>query len=56
MSSQRKTIRPRIGIFGIGLGEYWPQFPGLKEQLEGYQAQVEHRVGQWAGRRQRRPG
>ena len=48
MSSQRKTVRPRIGIFGIGLGEYWPQFPGLKEQLEGYQARVESRVGQWA--------
>ena len=48
MNSQRKTVRPRIGIFGIGLGEYWPQFPGLKEQLEGYQARVESRVGQWA--------
>ena len=48
MSSQRKTVRPRIGIFGIGLGEYWPQFPGLKEQLEGYQARVESRVGLWA--------
>ena len=48
MSTQRKTVRPRIGIFGIGLGEYWPQFPGLKEQLEGYQAKVEARVGQWA--------
>lgn len=26
----------RIGLFGIGLDTYWPQFPGLKEQLEGY--------------------
>src|SRR5262245_26394140 len=48
MVTQRRTIRPRIGIFGIGLAAYWPQFPGLKEQLQGYQQQVEARVAQWA--------
>jgi len=26
----------KIGIFGIGLDTYWPQFKGLKERLEGY--------------------
>ena len=26
----------RIGLFGIGLDTYWPQFEGLKERLEGY--------------------
>ena len=26
----------RIGLFGIGLEAYWPQFEGLKERLEGY--------------------
>lgn len=26
----------RIGLFGIGLDAYWPQFSGLKERLEGY--------------------
>lgn len=30
----------RIGLFGIGLDAYWPQFPGLKERLEGYVARV----------------
>lgn len=25
----------RIGLFGIGLDTYWPQFEGLKERLEG---------------------
>jgi L-arabinose isomerase len=25
-----------IGLFGIGLDTYWPQFTGLKERLEGY--------------------
>ncbi|MEI6655926.1 MAG: arabinose isomerase [Verrucomicrobiota bacterium] len=30
----------RIGLFGIGLEAYWPQFAGLKERLEGYVARV----------------
>ena len=30
----------RIGLFGIGLDTYWPQFPGLKERLEGYLREV----------------
>lgn len=36
----------RIGLFGIGLAAYWPQFPGLKERLEGYQREVEQRISQ----------
>lgn len=30
----------RVGLFGIGLDTYWPQFPGLKERLEGYLREV----------------
>ena len=30
----------RIGLFGIGLNTYGPQFQGLKERLEGYLATV----------------
>lgn len=30
----------RIGLFGIGLDAYWPQFAGLKTRLEGYLAHV----------------
>ena len=26
----------RVGLFGIGLDAYWPQFDGLKARLEGY--------------------
>src|SRR5579862_8573750 len=26
----------KIGLFGIGLDAYWPQFPGLRERLIGY--------------------
>src|SRR5206468_11416782 len=30
----------RIGLFGIGLDTYWPQFAGLQERLEGYVGRV----------------
>lgn len=30
----------RIGLFGIGLDTYWPQFAGLKERLERYLSAV----------------
>jgi len=39
----------RIGLFGIGLDTYWPQFEGLKERLEGYQAEVHRRVVELSG-------
>ncbi|MCK5907142.1 MAG: hypothetical protein KAG37_06090, partial [Flavobacteriales bacterium] len=29
-----------IGLFGVGLDTYWPQFSGLKERLEGYLSTV----------------
>ena len=35
----------RIGLFGIGLDAYWPQFAGLKERLEGYVARVAEKLG-----------
>jgi L-arabinose isomerase len=34
----------RVGIFGIGLAAYWPQFEGLRERLEGYQRGIEARL------------
>ena len=37
-------MKPRIGVFGIGLAAYWPQFEGLRERLEGYQAHLERRL------------
>jgi L-arabinose isomerase len=39
-----QAVKPRIGVFGIGLAAYWPQFSGLKERLEGYQREVESRI------------
>jgi L-arabinose isomerase len=35
---------PRIGIFGIGLEAYWPQFDGLRERLVGYQNRIEEKL------------
>ena len=34
----------RIGLFGIGLDAYWPQFAGLKERLEGYLERVAQKL------------
>jgi L-arabinose isomerase len=30
---RRPTERPRIGVLSAGLGTYWEQFPGLREEL-----------------------
>jgi L-arabinose isomerase len=35
---------PRVGVFGIGLAAYWPQFERLRERLEGYQRGIEARL------------
>jgi L-arabinose isomerase len=35
----------RVGLFGIGLDAYWPQFAGLKERLEGYLDRVAQKLG-----------
>ena len=37
----RQPEKAKVGVFGIGLAAYWPQFHGLKERLEGYQRKVE---------------
>jgi len=44
----KEKNRPTVGVFGISLAAYWPQFPGMKERLEQYQRKVEQRVGEWA--------
>src|SRR5215831_18115168 len=35
---------PKVGIFGIGLETYWPQFDGLLDRLNGYQSQIAERL------------
>jgi L-arabinose isomerase len=34
----------KVGLFGIGLDAYWPQFTGLKQRLEGYLGVVDARL------------
>lgn len=35
----------KVGLFGIGLDAYWPQFEGLEERLKGFIRQVETKIG-----------
>jgi L-arabinose isomerase len=39
----------KIGVFGIGLAAYWPQFDGLKAKLQGYQRDVEAQLRSYGG-------
>jgi len=48
-AESRPGHRARVGVFGIGLATYWPQFEGLKERIEGYQRRVEERVRELGG-------
>ena len=47
--SSSNHAKAKIGLFGIGLAAYWPQFEGLKERLEGYQRYVEQRLRDLGG-------
>jgi L-arabinose isomerase len=38
----------KVGLFGIGLAAYWPQFPQLKERLLGYHRVVAGRLAEHA--------
>lgn len=39
-----RSAPPRIGVFNVGFHRYWPQFPGLREQLDGYRREFESQV------------
>jgi L-arabinose isomerase len=42
---RNETVQPiRIGLFGIGLDTYWPQFEGLLDRLMGYQRSIVARL------------
>ena len=34
----------KVGLFGIGLDTYWPQFPGLRQRLSGYLSRVAEKL------------
>ena len=41
-STTKETLR--VGLCGIGLDAYWPQFAGLEERLKGYVSQMAARL------------
>jgi L-arabinose isomerase len=44
IEGEHVASRLRIGLFGIGLDSYWPQFDGLKTRLEGYLRTVQEKL------------
>lgn len=38
--NQKEKRKVRVGLYGIGLETYWPQFDGLRERLIGYQQTI----------------
>jgi L-arabinose isomerase len=45
----KSIYKLKIGLFGIGLDAYWPQFKGLKERLEGYIEEVSRKLESFGG-------
>src|SRR5438270_7681286 len=43
-NEQGTRVTFRVGLFGIGLEAYWPQFPGLKDRLDSYTNQIATRL------------
>lgn len=39
-----KSLTIKVGLFGIGLDTYWPQFDGLLDRLENYQKQISDKM------------
>src|SRR6267154_1097286 len=44
MSGDSRGHQFTVGLFGIGLDTYWPQFEGLQQRLTGYTQQLAHRL------------
>lgn len=38
-------MKTKVGLFGIGLDTYWPQFEGLLDHLKNYQEQIKNHIG-----------
>jgi L-arabinose isomerase len=44
LNGRCRAGRARIGVFNVGFHRYWPQFPGLRERLEGDRIEFENRI------------
>lgn len=43
----KPALRPRIGLYSVGLEAYWAQFPELRQRLLGYGKHIEQRLSAW---------
>ena len=41
------SMKVKVGLFGIGLDTYWPQFDGLLDKLMGYQEQIKRKIAEF---------
>ena len=37
----------KVGLVGVGLNTYWPQFDGLLENLKSYQEEIKNKIAGW---------
>jgi L-arabinose isomerase len=44
-NDQPARKRVRVGLVGVGLDTYWPQFSGLRDKLVGYQVEIRKKIG-----------
>lgn len=42
-----KSFNIKVGLFGIGLDTYWPQFDGLLDKLLAYQEQIKNGISEF---------
>ena len=45
---ERKQYRARIGLYGVGLKAYWPQFEGLEQRLKDYTEFISKQLSAYA--------
>ncbi|ADQ06402.1 L-fucose isomerase _2 domain protein [Caldicellulosiruptor hydrothermalis 108] len=45
--NSKKSTKPRIGLYSVGLKAYWAQFDGLRERLIGYGKFIESKLSDY---------
>jgi L-arabinose isomerase len=48
LTALKASLKPRIGLYSVGLQAYWAQFSGLRERLIAYGKHIEGQLSQWA--------
>lgn len=48
MQASNAATGARVGLFGIGLAAYWPQFPGLQESILSHLRYIVSAIKPWA--------